>query len=163
MLCFVGFYITMKKSSNPTEILFTLIIILLVMAVAFNLYSFITAIRILVSASKGKYSAAQLAKLNMTVKLVHIPAYIIHFCLAILGFFLSVWGIAVILWVIFIDLVTISLSGIVGIGANIRAKKENRISAGRSVLYSILGFVYCVDVVVSIILNRKVKKEPISQ
>lgn len=159
MIYFLGYFLVASNSSGQNKTSEIFLIVLLVLAVVCNLYSFITSFSFIHSAKKGKYSAKQLTKLNMIIKTVQIPAYIIHFCLGLLGLIMSVWGIPIILWAIFIDFITIVLSGVVGISANIGAKKENILSSGQAVLFSILGFVYCVDVFISILLYIRVKRK----
>lgn len=56
---------------------------LLIVAVIYNLYSFIIVIVNAVQAAKGIMTARQAARMNLIIKCVQIPAYIMHF---ILGF-----------------------------------------------------------------------------
>ena len=86
----------------------------------------------------------------MIIKLVQIPAYILHFLLGALGCLASVWGIGIIAWAVLIDLLTIAQSGVFGICAytNGAAKKELPIWMG--VVFSMLSFIYCIDVVISV-------------
>ena len=159
MFCLLGYFLAMSNSPDEYKTSNTFLIVLIFIAVICNLYSFITSFSFIFSAKKGKYTGKELAKLNMIIKVVQIPAYIIHFCLGLLGLIMSVWGIPIILWAIFIDFITIVLSGTVGISAAISAQKENTLSTGQAVLFSILGFVYCVDVFISIFLFIRVKRE----
>ena len=112
-------------------------------------------------AVKGNYNAIELVKMNMIIKLVHIPAYIIHFLLGMLGLLASVWGIGFILWAIIIDLVTIGLTGMVGISACICCRKEGLLTKSMSLLYAFSSFIYCVDVVSAIVFFVKVKKSTV--
>ena len=58
-----------------------------------------------------------------------------------------------------LDVMSIILSGLIGISAVKRSYDNEAISAGEMVLYSILQFVFCADVIVSIIVFHKSKKK----
>ena len=82
---------------------------LLIVAVIYNLYSFVIVVVNAVQCAKGKMTARQSARMNLIIKSIQIPAYIIHFILGFIGLAMSVWGIGIILWAILIDLLTILL------------------------------------------------------
>ena len=109
-------------------------------------------------AAKGKYKAVSLARMNMIIKLVHIPAYLLHFAIGIMGLLLGIFGFGFIFWAILIDLLTIGLSGMNGISACISARKEGLLSKGMTVLFAITNFIYCVDVLCAILIYDKLKK-----
>ena len=71
---------------------------------------------------------------------------------------MSVWGIGFIIWAIVIDLVTIALSGLVGVSAAISASKEKTLSNNDPLIYGVLSFIYCIDVFAAVIYNSKIKK-----
>ncbi len=112
----------------------------------------------LIQALAGQHRSADLAKANMIIKLVHIPAYVLHFLLGCIAIFMSVWGIGFIIWAIVIDLVTIALSGLVGVSAAISASKEKTLSNNNPLIYGVLSFIYCIDVFAAVIYNSKIKK-----
>lgn len=130
----------------------------LAVAVLVNLYAVVIVIIYLVQAIRGKLDSKELTKLTMVIKLVQIPAYIIHFMLGLVGLILSIWGIGFIIWAILIDLLSIFLSGLVGMSAGISCYKEKTLSGGAAFLYSLLSFIYCIDVVSSIVFFCKVRK-----
>lgn len=68
-----------------------------------------------------------------------------------LGLLMSVWGIGFIMLAILMDVLSIFLTGMVGIGAAIACAKQKVLSKGGAVIYAILNFIFCVDVVSSII------------
>ena len=119
-------------------------------AAVIHLLVLISMIVFIRRAWKSKYSPKELAKMVMIIKLVQIPAYILHFLLGALGCLASVWGIGIIAWAVLIDLLTIAQSGVFGICAytNGAAKKELPIWMG--VVFSMLSFIYCIDVVISV-------------
>lgn len=133
---------------------------LLIVAVIYNLYSLVIVIVNAVQGARGKVTARQAARMNLIIKGIQIPAYIMHFILGFMGLALSVWGIGFILWAILIDLLTILLTGISSIGCSIRMRKEGLLSTAAAILMGIGCFVYCVDVVIAIayvVIARKRK------
>lgn len=134
------------------------IVVLLVGAVVYNVYVLVSVIVNAVMGAKGKYSAVQLARLNLVIKGVQIPAYIFHFILGMIGQLMSVWGIGVIIFAIVIDVLTITLTGINAIGCSIRLYKDGVLSLKTFVLYSIASFLFCIDLLVACIYLVKAKK-----
>ena len=124
----------------------------------FNTYCLVRAILNTVLTIKGKIDLKDMAKLNMVTKLIHIPAYIFNFILGVIGALLGLWGIGFFVIAVFADLFTIITTGVNAIGLNVRLPKEKVTGVGLAVLYCILNFVYCADVVVAIIENIQVKK-----
>ncbi|MBQ4190321.1 MAG: hypothetical protein II641_00650 [Clostridiales bacterium] len=117
-----------------------------------------------VTNAKGHVPPEKLAKLNMIIKLVHIPAYIIHFVLGMLGTLASIWGIGFVLWAIIIDLITIALSGTQMLSCVIGIIKQKGANTAISVVAAVLSYIYCIDVLVAIlyyvyIRNRKPASE----
>ena len=49
-------------------------------------------------------TAGQAARMNLIIKGIQIPAYIMHFILGFIGLAMSVWGIGFLLWAVLIDL-----------------------------------------------------------
>ena len=111
----------------------------------------------IVNAVKGNYTGKDLALLTMVCKLVHIPAFILHFLFGTLGVFASVWGIGFIAWAIIIDLLTIFQTGIMSITTAVKCGKEKVLSTSCSAIFSVLGFIYCVDVASSVYVFIKTK------
>ena len=83
------------------------LLVLLIIAVIYNLYSFVIVIVNAVQTAKGKLTAGQAARMNLIIKGIQIPAYIMHFILGFIGLAMSVWGIGFLLWAVLIDLLTI--------------------------------------------------------
>ena len=134
---------------NPVHVLVLVVIVHLI--VILSHISFIS------NAVKGNYSSKDLAKMTMICKLVHIPAFILHFLLGALGVFASVWGIAFIVWAIVIDILTIIQTGIMSITTAVKCTKDKVFSATYGVIFSILGFIYCIDVGASIYVFIKAR------
>lgn len=150
----------MFMSSLPEDYNDAAMLGLLIVAVIYNLYSLVIVIVNAVQGARGKMTARQAARMNLIIKGIQIPAYIMHFILGFIGLALSVWGIGFILWAILIDLLTILLTGISSIGCSIRMRKEGLLSTAAAILMGIGCFVYCVDVVIAIayvVIARKRK------
>ena len=107
----------------------------------------------------GHVEPERLARLNMIIKLVHIPAYVIHFVLGLLGTLASVWGIGFILWAVIIDLITIAITGTHAVSCVIGISKKKTVNKWILVTAAILSYIYCVDVVVSIVFYIIVRKK----
>ena len=131
---------------------------LVIVAVIYNLYSFIIVIVNAVQCAKGKMTARQSARMNLIIKGIQIPAYLMHFILGFIGLAMSVWGIGFVLWAVLIDLLTILLTGISSIGCSIRMRKEGLVSLPGAVFMGIGCFIYCVDVVIAIVYVVKARK-----
>lgn len=132
---------------------------LLIVAVIYNLYSFIIVIVNAVQAAKGIMTARQAARMNLIIKCVQIPAYIMHFILGFIGLAMSVWGIGFLLWAVLIDLLTILLTGISSIGCSVRMRKEGLVSLPGAIFMGVGCFIYCVDVVIAIVYVVKARKK----
>ena len=78
-----------------------------------------------------KTDAAEMAKLNMIVKLVHIPAYIAIFLLGAV-MLISVWGIGFTIVFFLHDVAAIAMTGFIGAVAVVRAGAEGRVFRGAS-------------------------------
>ena len=135
------------------------LLVLLIIAVIYNLYSFVIVIVNAVQTAKGKLTAGQAARMNLIIKGIQIPAYIMHFILGFIGLAMSVWGIGFLLWAVLIDLLTILLTGISSIGCSIRMRKERLVSLPGAIFMGIGCFIYCADVVIAIVYVVKARKK----
>ena len=97
------------------------------------------------------------AKAVMIVKLFQIPAYLLFFVLGIL-FLLTFFMIPFTFALVAIDLLCITMTGLLGTITCRYAQKEQTISPQKAILLTVLQFVFCVDVVASVILYIKCKK-----
>lgn len=105
-----------------------------------------------------KQSAEEWLKRNMIIKCAQIPAYIFIF---ILGFLCLITiftaGISVLLMVL--DGLGVAMTGFLAIAGIVRGCSEGKIGKGAAVLCCIGSFMFCIDVVIAIVLYRKVKKQ----
>ena len=132
---------------------------LLAVAVIYNVYSFVIVTVNAVQGARGKMTAREAARMNLIIKTLQVPAYILHFMMGLVGLALSVWGIGFILWALLIDLLTILLTGISSIGCSIRMRKEGILSSTAAVLMGIGCFIYCADLVIAIVYVVKARKK----
>lgn len=102
---------------------------------------------------RKRWSAQELAQASMWIKLIQIPAYIFWF---IVGAALFLFMGPLLAFVI--DVMAILLTGILGLVAVLQCRREGILTRGQAVLYGILQFFFCVDIVAAIILYRKTKE-----
>lgn len=94
------------------------------------------------------------AGMNLAVKGLQVPAYIMNFFSgALMGAVMSVWGLVPIVFFVIVDVLMIALSGIYSIGCIRRLKKEGILSSGTAVLAGIGSFIFVIDVIVAIVLT----------
>ena len=106
---------------------------------------------------KKDLSAKAWARAVMIVKLVQIPAYLLFFVLGIL-LFITLFTIPFALAIVAVDLLCITLTGLLGTVTCLHAAREGQLTVSQAVLMAILQFVFCADVVVSVILYSILKK-----
>lgn len=99
------------------------------------------------------WGARQLARASMLVKLVQIPAYVLWFLLGAATFLFMGPLLAFL-----VDAMTIFLSGLVGLAAVLRCRKSGILTRKQTILYAILQFLFCIDVISAIFLYRKAKE-----
>lgn len=103
-----------------------------------------------------KEDAAARAKTAMTVKLVQIPAYIAVFVSALLLLLTPfTFGFSILLFLA--DCLSVFTSGLIGLSAVLAGKREGLLAGKRVFWYGLLQFVFCADVVASVLLYRKLK------
>lgn len=129
--------------------------VLLALTAAFVLCACIAAAVRAIAAVRGGGNARELVRENMTVKLIHVPAYIFNFALGVVGLMLSVWGIGLILWAVLADIVAIALSGTIGLSAALRCRREGVMTAKAAIAYALLSFIFCADVAAAVVFYRR--------
>lgn len=98
----------------------------------------------------------EIMKSNMIIKLIHIPAYLLIFAFGLICS-LTIFTIGITIALVILDIMTIILSGLIGVGGILRGLREHKLSIRNALLHSILQFVFCADIISSIILYRKIK------
>ena len=119
------------------------------------------AITLSIISRKRKWDAQRLTRINMTIKLIQIPAYIVIFLLGLI-FLITIFTMGFSLVFMLFDCMSILLTGIVGASAAGRCRAEGVLSTGGAVLNGILQFFFCVDIISAIIIfsmAKSVKKK----
>lgn len=121
-----------------------------------GLIAFICTVILCVLAVAKNQDSLSMARLNMIVKLVHVPAYIAIFVLSLI-FSITVFGIGFVIVFALSDAFAILMSGLVGC---VTATLSRRQKSGLTdwIAYAILQFVYCADVVTCILMYCKIRK-----
>ena len=136
---------------------------LYVLAVLIIIYVFAlicTIIQVILNSISQK-SSKQLLFINMIIKLVHIPAYIVIFLFGLLNLItIFTAGIAIVLMIL--DGMAIFLTGLIGLSGIIRGLLEKKLSPKNAFVYGVFQFIFCVDVISSIVLYKKIKKAEMS-
>lgn len=122
----------------------------------FGLIALISAVCLCISNLVRKGDALELARTNMIIKLVQIPAYFLIF---VIGFIcmITIFTIGISLVLMLLDCASILFSGLVGVSAVKRCHGDNILSTNETVLHGILQFLFCADIVSAIIVYRKAK------
>lgn len=106
--------------------------------------------------SKQENGLLELARSNLVVKLIHIPAYLIIFILGIICL-ITVFTIGFSLAFIIFDCMTIFLTGMLGLCAILRGRSHGLFYGKRTIFFAVLQFLFCLDIVGAILLYRKVR------
>ena len=101
-------------------------------------YSVVVAVLNIVAAFKGKADGYETPKFTLMAKCLHIPAYVSFFVAGLLSFVMSVWVIGLLLLVSISSALLIFISGLLGVGGVIAARK-----AGMSMRDSIPADLQC--------------------
>ncbi|MGM9971644.1 MAG: hypothetical protein ACI35W_04485 [Anaeroplasmataceae bacterium] len=104
------------------------------------------------------YGISAPVKLNLMIKCIQIPAYIINFVIGLIGLLMSIWGIGIIGLMIIIDLCTILLTGTNNIGTCVNLYRNKILTKKEELLFLLLSYIYVLDVIVAFYLIFKVKK-----
>lgn len=123
----------------------------------FGLTAIVLSVVCFILSIKHKWNAVSLAKTAMIIKLIQIPAYIAVFALGV-GFVASIWLIALIGMLVFADYITLVMSSSLSVAAVVNAIKDNKMTLAKGWWIIVLQFIFCADVVASIVLYRYLKK-----
>ena len=130
-----------------------LIAIFLIYAVVSFLLAFICFLICIIK----KCDPLVLAKTAMVIKLIQIPAYIGIFVLSIL-FIITIFtfGFAIALFIV--DCLCLFVSGMLNVIAMFLSVKERYFKLGQCIPYIVFQFVFCADLISSVLFYRKLKK-----
>ncbi|WP_310602190.1 hypothetical protein [Anaerosporobacter sp.] len=117
----------------------------------------ICSIGTLYTAIVNKRDEQELLRMNMIMKVVQIPSYILIFICALICLS-TIFTFALSFFLLFLDCFTIFLTGLVGVAAIIRACEEGKLTRRSAVIHGLLQFVFCIDVISAIIVYVKAKR-----
>ena len=109
-----------------------------------------------------KINSQELLHINMIIKLIQIPAYILIFIFGLLCL-LTIFTIGISIVLMIFDGMAIFLTGVIGLAGIIRGLIENKITKKTAVIYAILQFIFCIDIIASIKIYKKIKVVNIEQ
>ncbi len=127
---------------------------LLAAMLLYGIFAGVLSILCFVHSIRKEWDACSLTKTAMIVKLCHVPAYVLIFVLGVI-FALSVFTFPFALLLIFLDCVTLFLTGILSAAAVINAVRHGMFQLRELIWLLLLQFVFCADVVATMILYRK--------
>ena len=127
----------------------------------FELVMFVTTIGYTIRAVRRGYTysskeALVLAKIQMIMRLVQIPAYVLVFFMGVMGMFL-IFTIGISLALFLFDIISITVTGIASVAIYAILADLKMISKKQQLLYSIGGFIYGLDVIAACLCYKKVK------
>ena len=120
----------------------------------FGAVMYILNIIFMIQARNGCFHATDLARANMIVKLIQIPAYIFIFMIGILCM-VMIFTIGISFVLLLLDALSIGLTGLFAIAAFQNLNREGMITRKAQFIYSIASFLFCVDVIIAVIGYRK--------
>ncbi|MGM9969430.1 MAG: hypothetical protein ACI35S_03435 [Anaeroplasma sp.] len=150
--------ITHDSEYTMLAMVLTILLALVVTVVCF-IISVINSIR----SSLNSYGVYYPTRMNLIIKCIQIPAYIINFIVGMIGILMSLWGIGFIALAVVVDFLTITITGTNNIGTCINACKNNYLTKGKAWLFVFLSYIYVIDVIVAIYLFFKVRKNKINE
>ena len=122
----------------------------------FAFISFVLNIIFFVLSITKKWDELYLAKVAMITKLIQIPSYIVIFVLGVF-FTITIFTFVFSILMFFFDYLTLIMTGLINSAAVINASRKKAVSFGKNIWIIILQFVFCADVVASIIFYIKIK------
>jgi hypothetical protein len=143
--------------NQTMSFLFLILVVPIIVTIPLNLIFVITGL--------GDPDASKkMARVNMVVRLLQIPGYIINFIVGML-FMITIFTMAISLMLAFIDMLCLVATGILGTAAVMSAVKEGKMPVRAAFFASIFNYIYCLDVVYAIVLfvylaAKRVGKRP---
>lgn len=128
-------------------------LMMLITGVVWLVYSLVIAV--VSSLQQKAYTPGEAAFMNMLVKLLQIPAYLINLIVGIIGVpMIALWGLGVfvIILMIIVDMSAIALTGIQSLGTCTNLYRNHVLGKGLSLLCKTGSFLFCIDVAVAIFM-----------
>lgn len=131
--------------------------LLLLAVLLFWVVSLGCAVATCVMSLARKWDSYELARANMILKLIPVPAYILIFLLGCV-FLITIFTFAISIILMLLDGMAIVLSGLIGVAAVKRNHSDKILSTKEMVAHGILQFVFCADVVSAIVVFCKARR-----
>jgi hypothetical protein len=104
----------------------------------------------------NKWSAQQLLRINLAMRLLHLPVHLFFLLAFLLLPLIPIVEVAT--FFLLAPVMTISLTGLIGLAGVIRAYKEKTLSFGSEIILGIFQFVFLGDVICSIVAYIEVRE-----
>lgn len=160
LLCMAIIFFSTRNSAMQfvmEKIFDSNIFVLIAVFLIYFATSFVLAIICYIIAFVKSPEPSGLAKTAMIIKLIQIPAYIVNFVLSVL-FILTVFTIGFAVVLIAVNCFCLLISGVLNIIAMFIAVRKGVLKTGECILYAVFQFVFCLDIVSSVLLLHKLKK-----
>lgn len=131
--------------------------LLLLAVLLFWVVSLGCAVATCVMSLARKWDSYELARANMILKLIPVPAYILIFLIGC-AFLITIFTFAISIILMLLDGMAIVLSGLIGVAAVKRNHSDKILSTKEMVVHGILQFVFCADVVSAIVVFCKARR-----
>jgi hypothetical protein len=99
----------------------------------------------------GRYTVFDAALINMVVRVVLIPIYLVVFIICLLFSITGPFAIGVWVFAFLIDSFILFMTNLMSIPCCVALRRSNVFSTGVSVLLFLCQFIFCVDIVVAVI------------
>lgn len=127
----------------------------------FGIGMYVVNIFVIIKASRGQWNVLELARTNMLVKIIQIPAYAIVFVMGLLCC-VMIFTIGISFALMALDMFSIGLTGMFACAAFYRLRKERLITPKMQALYSFASFLFCADVIIAVIGYRMSQQQGMS-
>ena len=145
---FKGYFMKTVFHNNAFDLIFVLLVLYFAALICTGV--------VFVASLVKKWNAQELLRINMAIKLIHIPAYLLIFIVG-LACMLTIFTFPISFVLLLLDGMTITLSGLIGLAGMIRCVGENKLSKKAAATHGILQFIFCADIFSSIIVYRTIR------
>lgn len=143
-----------------SDYLLSAILLFLVPTLILLVSGFLAAVSSLKQPPMPLLESVALMRTQMIIRLAQIPGYILILVASIL-FLLFVFTFGFSIFFLMLDTASIMITGLFSISVYSSLYKNGLIERKQAICYSLLSFVFCADVVVSIMCYRQMKTERI--
>lgn len=119
----------------------------------FGILMYIINILFLLQARQERWSALELARTNMIVKLIQIPAYVFIFIVGLLCM-VMIFTMGITFIFVLLDVFSVGMTGLSAAAVFYKLRKEQLLSVKMQIVYSMASFVFCADVMAAILGYR---------